>query len=564
MRVKNISKLVAGGAFVVVLFFVCMTWRSKIDESFRSGLQPSDSPQRRPNRESTGAEVDLLNMARLCSNKSSQEQRSAGIGKLDLALSRMNEQQLTALSEQYKCTDNESEQLLLSRLLRALFAKNSGAALDCYAQANIALGGLGVGFLEDAIAANTNGLVNWMLEEDLGATKMDVLQSLCIVLGRMGRESVVELIRKQDAGTGSRMAATIFQNFGGSFEEAGLLATQLDGAAKADAILGIASRFQKKFPLQCFELLTNASADGTELLPMAGHTYIGLFKSLFEADGAQALECMGKVDVSRLQSLFSNRDLLASAMKCDMAATSALLGRIVPTKSNAGIFMQATDLMGMKDPKGAFEWSRAIPGGGSEFRSKLEGRAAEMWAQKDFDAAQSACLDLPEAERTGVIQGLARAATLKSVTFFEATVSWAGQLGNTGRSTYVRAAAEYLSVSDPAAAAGLLEGAVAAGIADEDRDQASRVIGSNYAKRLGFASALQWSATLPTATQPAAIGGVMEHWAVSDPAAASGWLAAQPQGPARESGVRVLIQQIKDTDPEMAEQWRKTLPPPVK
>ena len=52
----------------------------------------------------------------------------------------------------------------------------------------------------------------------------------------------------------------------------------------------------------------------------------------------------------------------------------------------------------------------------------------------------------------------------------------------------------------------------------------------------------------------------MTTWMKSDPVAASGWLSSQPIGPAREAGARVIISAIQDTDPEMAEQWRKTLP----
>jgi hypothetical protein len=40
-------------------------------------------------------------------------------------------------------------------------------------------------------------------------------------------------------------------------------------------------------------------------------------------------------------------------------------------------------------------------------------------------------------------------------------------------------------------------------------------------------------------------------------------LSNQPTGPARAAGTRVVIDQIKDTDPEMAEKWRKTLPQEV-
>jgi hypothetical protein len=47
----------------------------------------------------------------------------------------------------------------------------------------------------------------------------------------------------------------------------------------------------------------------------------------------------------------------------------------------------------------------------------------------------------------------------------------------------------------------------------------------------------------------------------SDPIAASEWLSKQAAGPARDAGAQEIINQIKDTDPEMAEQWRKSMTP---
>jgi hypothetical protein len=74
-------------------------------------------------------------------------------------------------------------------------------------------------------------------------------------------------------------------------------------------------------------------------------------------------------------------------------------------------------------------------------------------------------------------------------------------------------------------------------------------------------AAQAWVAKLPASDAPKGVQGLMTTWMKADPVAASGWLTALPVGPAREAGARVVIEQIKDTDPEMAEQWRKTLAP---
>jgi hypothetical protein len=73
-------------------------------------------------------------------------------------------------------------------------------------------------------------------------------------------------------------------------------------------------------------------------------------------------------------------------------------------------------------------------------------------------------------------------------------------------------------------------------------------------------AAQQWVEKLSEADATKGYQGLMTTWMKTDPVAASAWLSTQPLGSAREAGARVVIDQIKDTDPEMAEQWRKTLP----
>jgi hypothetical protein len=72
-------------------------------------------------------------------------------------------------------------------------------------------------------------------------------------------------------------------------------------------------------------------------------------------------------------------------------------------------------------------------------------------------------------------------------------------------------------------------------------------------------AAKSWVERLPTEDQASGFKGLVASWTKSDPVAASDWLSKQPPGAARDAGARVIIDQIKNTDPEMAEQWRKSL-----
>jgi hypothetical protein len=82
----------------------------------------------------------------------------------------------------------------------------------------------------------------------------------------------------------------------------------------------------------------------------------------------------------------------------------------------------------------------------------------------------------------------------------------------------------------------------------------------NWAKQ-NLEEAQQWVEKLTASDLPEGTQGLVAQWMKTDPIAASEWLSQQPAGPARDAGAQEIINQIKDTDPEMAEQWRKSMTP---
>lgn len=76
-------------------------------------------------------------------------------------------------------------------------------------------------------------------------------------------------------------------------------------------------------------------------------------------------------------------------------------------------------------------------------------------------------------------------------------------------------------------------------------------------------AARQWVEQLKRADKANGVRGLMTPWMKSDPIAASDWLSKQSPGSARDAGARVIIEQIENTDPGLADQWRKSLSPSV-
>jgi hypothetical protein len=186
-------------------------------------------------------------------------------------------------------------------------------------------------------------------------------------------------------------------------------------------------------------------------------------------------------------------------------------------------------------------------------------RSVELWAQNDADAAREAYLELPQGERNRAIEGLAKADALSWKRDSTVGLEWAKKLSQSEYSNYIRTASVFIAAQDPKAASDMLFNASRKGIDPEDLKLASIEIGRNYADRLGVKSALEWVSEVPFATQPMAVKGVIEHWMRADPEAASDWISKQASGPNRDAAVHVLIEQIQDSDPALAEQWKKTL-----
>lgn len=71
--------------------------------------------------------------------------------------------------------------------------------------------------------------------------------------------------------------------------------------------------------------------------------------------------------------------------------------------------------------------------------------------------------------------------------------------------------------------------------------------------------AIDWLVDLPAPAMAAGYDSLIRSWGNTDPDSASRWLQAQPSGPARNSGIRALIDLYKDVDPEFANAWAPLL-----
>ncbi|WP_193212931.1 hypothetical protein [Luteolibacter marinus] len=75
----------------------------------------------------------------------------------------------------------------------------------------------------------------------------------------------------------------------------------------------------------------------------------------------------------------------------------------------------------------------------------------------------------------------------------------------------------------------------------------------------GIDVARNWLDNLPQSDQPAAMTGIASSMAKSDPSGLAAFLGVLPQDENWEAGVRVLVNNLQEADPEAAAAWQAML-----
>jgi len=70
---------------------------------------------------------------------------------------------------------------------------------------------------------------------------------------------------------------------------------------------------------------------------------------------------------------------------------------------------------------------------------------------------------------------------------------------------------------------------------------------------------MNWSARQTGALGEAAVAGVVTGLTKSDVPGAANWLNELPAGPSRNAGIKVLVEEIAETDPVAAIEWKNSL-----
>ena len=288
-------------------------------------------------------------------------------------------------------------------------------------------------------------------------------------------------------------------------------------------------------------------------------TYSDMMLKVLEAKPSLVEDAISGMDTARLNSLVGNSVFISSLSNSGNIALAEQLARSIPlTKDNESGFMDLVRVVALNDGKRAMDLVRGMEDGVS--RGKAYALLYESANKADREVVLGEILALPGGQKRVCLQSLVRSI---AETDNREAMAFVGMAPVPEQQSLYREIARVSAYRKTGEAVKILEDPMLSEkIGADFRQEMLNATVATWAKQ-DLSAAQQWVEKLPEADAAKGYQGLMTSWMKTDPVAASEWLSKQPLGPAREAGAKVLIEQIKDTDPERAEQWRKSLTAPA-
>lgn len=289
-----------------------------------------------------------------------------------------------------------------------------------------------------------------------------------------------------------------------------------------------------------------------------GTIIAGALSELMISDRPAALKKLAELDPKDLQAALQtgaeNPDSLVKKLgKSDPDTLVGLLEKIVASSSTADIFKAAVGSLSADNPDKAMALVESMPDG--KMKTEMLGSQFRTLALEDPLAA------LEQAARLG--SGDSRHRAYESIgdtvgaRGLEETLKLAGSLAPQDKESFLGSALVSIGTRDPKKAAEVLASGDIA-LAEGKKNDLVELVGSSLG-RTDASYATDWLAKLPESQQPHAMRGIATQMARSDILGLSAMLGSLPRNRAWESGVKVLIENIKGADPERAAQWQELL-----
>ena len=230
------------------------------------------------------------------------------------------------------------------------------------------------------------------------------------------------------------------------------------------------------------------------------------------------------------------------------------LGTMAATSSNEPAFRQGVESLSREHPERALSLIETMPEG--EMKVKLYGVHFDQQISLDFGAAMSTFSELPQGEvRSAAYQKVG--SHLGGKKGFSETMAQLDGIPEADRASFLEGAIPYLASEDPRNVIGLLNG-TSAPISGETRTTALASVGQQLTRNDPEA-AQQWLGGLKGDDRAPALEAMSRVMVQSDVEGLVETLSAVPKDEGWAAGVRVLIDDLKSSDPQTSRTWAELL-----
>lgn len=271
----------------------------------------------------------------------------------------------------------------------------------------------------------------------------------------------------------------------------------------------------------------------------------------------KSFEVLAKLPSEYKSKFLTNDYLMGNLIKASPGRALKLFDGLALTDHNRKIISKNLAGIMVKDPQATIEWlnDQARQGGITTFSYDAFAGLIDTTNEKINEYVTSLDPSLRDNALKGFVNSCSKNGDLSNALKIASTADLKVQ------QNLYREISKTSALNNPANALLIIEDAqLSEKIGAEFRNEMINHTVQNWAKQ-DREAAQQWVEKLPAADQPKGTEGLVAQWMKTDPIAASEWLSQQPAGPARDAGAQEIINQIKNTDPEMAEQWRKSMTP---
>ena len=444
----------------------------------------------------------------------------------------------------------------LGAMLCALMRKDVALGLEWFGQLTPEQMGLfSSEVLSQAYEQDPKALSLWMDTTGVNhPAKSTILSSFLIVLSILSPEEGLNLIKSKRYPFEAVHLSRFYQYC--ALKNQSFLENhfkQIPAAQQGMARSALAKELMKSSPLAAIDFLRSHSTNDLSYRQALADAY-GVFAM---RDWKACLTVLESESIEIKLAALGTGNLMDLVAQKDPQKAIALVAELPLTTATQGAYWKTAQALAKNHPDQATAWLNQLADVPAKteiarvmFRTMLfEHEATTAMAQVELLSGSA-----QQAARRSVVAELAKSD-------FDQALTIAKSVSETQQQDVFREIARSSAYENPQNAVSMINDAtLSEKLGEQFRNEMINHTVQNWAKQ-DREAAQQWVEKLPASDQPKGVQGLVATWMKTDPIAASEWLSQQPAGPARDAGAQEIINQIKDTDPEMAEQWRKSMTP---